>query len=82
MTTQQHPLDFYTQPSILTTAGRHASLFDELPNDVNELVRIIHGLGIYDVVAANFYGFTIPDVRLSEIHLRSMEQMLQGPVRL
>jgi len=76
MTTHQQILDFYTQPSILTSAGRHASLFAELPNEVNELVRIIQGLGIYDVVAANFYGFTIPDARLSEIHLRSMEQML------
>jgi len=74
--TPQQILDFYTQPSLLTSAGRHASLFDELPNEVSELVRILQGLGIYDVVAANFYGFTIPDVRLSEIHLRSMEQML------
>lgn len=82
MTTQQHLLDFYTQPSILTSAGRHASLFDKLPNDVSALVRIIQGLGIYDVVAAHFYGFTIPDARLSEIHLRSMEQMLESLLAL
>src|SRR5687767_413890 len=76
MTTQQQILDFYTQPSIMTSAGRYAPLFDELPNDVAELVRIIQGLGIYDLVAADFYGCTIPDQRKSEIHIRHMEQML------
>jgi hypothetical protein len=35
-----------------------------LPNDVNELVSIIQGLGVYDLVAADFYGCTIPDHRL------------------
>ena len=63
MTTQQHILDFYAQPSLLTSAGRYASLFDDLPNNVNELVRIIQGLGIYDLVATDFYGCTIPDHR-------------------
>lgn len=76
MATQQHILDFYAKPSTVTSAGRYASLFDELPSDVDKLVRVIQGLGIYDVVAANFYGFTIPDKRQNEIHLRSMEQML------
>ena len=45
MTTQQQILDFYTQPSMLTSAGRYASLFDELPNDVADLARIVQGLG-------------------------------------
>jgi uncharacterized protein YndB with AHSA1/START domain len=76
MTTQQQILDFYAQPSIMTSAGRYVSLFDELPNDVVEIVRIIQGLGIYDLVAADFYGCTIPDQRKSEIHIRHMEQML------
>jgi hypothetical protein len=76
MTPQQHMLDFYMQPSPLTSAGRYASLFHELPDDVEELVRIIQGIGIYDVVATSFYGCTIADERMSEIHLRSLEQML------
>src|SRR5262245_41065713 len=76
MTLQQHVLSFYAQPSRITSAGSYASLFDDLPNDVTELVRIIQGLGVYDVVAANFYGYAIPDPRQNEIHLRSVEQML------
>jgi len=76
MTTQELSLNFYTQPSILTSAGRHASLFEKLPDEVSELVRIIQGLGIYDVVAASFYGYALPAHRQNEIHLRSLEQML------
>jgi hypothetical protein len=70
-------LEFYTQPSSLTTAGRYASLLEKLPTSVEKLVHIIHGLGIYDVAAANFYGVTIPETRQHEIHLRSMERMLE-----
>jgi hypothetical protein len=81
MTTQQL-LDYYAQPSPLTSAGRYASLFAELPSDVEELVRIIQGLAIYDVVATSFYGCTIPDARAGEIHLRAMEQMLEQVLAL
>jgi hypothetical protein len=76
MTAQQQILDFYTRPDGMTFAGEFAPLFDALPSDVGALVRIIQGLGIYDVVAADFYGFTIPDTRTNEIHIRAMEQML------
>jgi hypothetical protein len=76
MTAQQQILDFYTRPDGMTFAGEFAPLFDALPSDVGALVRIIQGLGIYDVVAADFHGFTIPDTRTNEIHIRAMEQML------
>jgi len=69
-------LDFYTRPAEMTSAGEFASLLDALPSDVNELVRIIQGLGVYDLVAASFYRFTIPDQRSNEIHIRPVKQML------
>jgi hypothetical protein len=75
-TAPQHVLDFYAQPSGMTSAGRHAPVFQGLPNDVGELVRIIQGLAVYENVAADFYGFTIPDERKRETHLRSIEEML------
>jgi hypothetical protein len=77
--TMERPiLEFYTQPSAMTSAGRYASLFDELPNNVSELVRIIQHLVVYDVVAPDFYSVTIPDKRQTEIHIRSIEKMLDG----
>lgn len=76
MTTQPQILDFYTRPVGMTAVGEWKPLFAALPNDVDELVRIIQGLEIYDLVAADFYGFTLPDKRTNEIHLRSIKQML------
>jgi hypothetical protein len=77
MMTQQQILDFYTHPVGMTSAGALAPLFDALPSDVAALVRIIQGLGVYENVATSFYGFTIPDERKSETHLRPVEQMLE-----
>lgn len=77
MTALQLILDFYAQPSPLTSAGRYTPLFAELPSNVKKLVLVIQGLAIYDVVATGFYGCTIPATRAGEIHLRSMEQMLE-----
>jgi hypothetical protein len=77
--TMEHPiLEFYTQPSVMTSAGRYASLFDELPSDMSGLVRIIQHLVVYDVVAPDFYSVIIPDKRQTEIHIRSIEKMLDG----
>lgn len=44
---------------------------------MDELVYVIQGLGIYNVVAGDFYGCTIPASRQDEIHLRSIEKMLE-----
>jgi hypothetical protein len=73
---RQPILDFYAQPSEMTSAGRYASMFSQLPNDVSELVQTIQHLVVYDVVAADFYGFTVPKTRQSEIHLRPIEKMV------
>jgi hypothetical protein len=73
---QQQILDFYSRPTAMTSGGKHAARFDELPNDVGELTRIIQGLGLYEYVASDFYGFTIPDKRKSETHIRPIGRML------
>jgi hypothetical protein len=75
-TAPQSILDFYARPARMTAPGRHAPMVDALRNDVSELARIVQGLLLYDVVAADFYGFAPPDERKSEIHLRSVESML------
>jgi hypothetical protein len=69
-------LDFYARPAAMTSAGQHASALAELPSEVDQLVRIVQGVLIYDVVAADFYGFRIPDGRAHEIHIRPIERVL------
>lgn len=77
MAIQQQILDFYAAPTAMTFGGKYAALFDELPNDISELTRIIQGLVLYEYVASNFYGFTIPNERKSETHIRPVESMLE-----
>ena len=48
----------------------------DLPNDVAALVCIVQGLGVYDVVAPDFYGFNVPDEPKNEIHIRPIKEML------
>lgn len=69
-------LDYYSCPTAMTSVGKYAAWFDELPCDVGELTRIIQGIVIYEYVASDFYGFTIPDERQYETHIRPVEQML------
>ena len=67
---------FYASHSPLTEPGEASALLEPLPNDLGALTRVIQGLGIYDVVAREFYGFEPPADRLSEIHLRPIAERL------
>jgi hypothetical protein len=66
----------------MTSAGKYKSLFDELPNEVGDLVSIIQGLVLYEHVASEFYSVEIPNERRSESHFRSTEQMLKRLLEL
>jgi hypothetical protein len=74
--------DFYRTQSPMTHPGRYQALIEVLPDDLPALARIIQGLQVYDVVAADFYGFAIPADRLAEIHIRPIEQRLERLIEL
>ena len=76
MTDHQAIRAFYAEPGAMTSPGEHAALVDILPGDPEQLVSIIHGLGIYDVVASGFYGVDLPAARQAKIHTRSFAAML------
>jgi len=75
-------LRFYARPGPLTSPGKHARLFEELPADLPALVRIVQGLVIHEFVASDFYDVTIPQRRKGETHLRGVEQMLDALLAL
>jgi hypothetical protein len=76
MTTQREILDFHSRPSAMTSAGDHARRFDELPRDVKALAGVAQGLSVHEYVASGFYGFTVPDERRKESHVRWVALML------
>jgi hypothetical protein len=67
---------FYASHGPMSDPGEASALIDPLPHDVAALSRVIQGLGIYDVVARDFYGFEAPENRLAEIHLRPIAERL------
>lgn len=73
---QHHVREFYARPAAMTAAGPHAALLATLPDDLVSLVRVVQQLVVYDAVAADFYGFAVPEERRFEIHLRSLVQKL------
>src|SRR5918994_411733 len=74
--------DFYRTQSPMTHPGRYQALIEVLPDDLSALARIIQGQQVYDVVAADFYGFAVPADRLVEIHIRPIEQRLERLIEL
>jgi hypothetical protein len=69
-------LAFYAEHSAVTSPRRHDSALRDLPADVGELVRVIQHLVVYDAVAPSFYGYRIPKDRQAEIHISTVEHML------
>jgi hypothetical protein len=70
---------FYSSQGPMTNPGRFKPLLEGLPDEVLALVHVIQVLQLYDVVAADFYGFEVPAGRAAEIHIRPIEKRLQRP---
>jgi hypothetical protein len=70
------PLAPFAEQSAVTSPGRHALALNGLPVEVRELVNIIQRLVVYDLVAQDFYGYAVPPDRQDEIHLRTVESLL------
>ena len=73
---QQQVLSYYTQPGELTSPGRFAPSFADLPRDVAGLTRVLHGLIIHEHIAPN-YGVTLTPERRNSVHIRSTERILE-----
>lgn len=73
---EQTSLEFYTQPAVMTSAGRFASLLRELPRDIPGLAAVSQGLLIH-VFWARRYGVRLDDAGQASVHIRPVEQMLE-----
>ena len=75
-------LDYCAEQGMMTELNGSAGLVGGLPNDPPALARVVQGLGIYDVVARDFYGYAIPADRLGELHLRRIAARLERLMEL
>jgi Transglutaminase-like superfamily len=69
-------LAFYTQPGVMTSAGRHAPLLEEMPGDVAGLAAVAQGLLIHEFIAAA-YGVTLSEQDRDSVHIRPAEGLLE-----
>ena len=70
-------LDFYSHPGPITSAGPYAEILEQLPDDLESLVRVVQGLVIHEFVAEPFYGTKISAERKHESHIRPVQQMIE-----
>jgi hypothetical protein len=75
-------LPYYAEAGPMTTGGSHGRHLRSAPNSIRELAETVQHLFLYDVVARDFYGFTVPKPRAGEIHLRSTESLLERILQL
>jgi hypothetical protein len=73
--TPRHILDFTARSAVMTSAGDHAPLLDDLPAELGALVRVVQGLLLHEH-HASAYGVTLSDERRDESHIRPVERML------
>jgi hypothetical protein len=71
-----HTLAFYTQPGVMTSAGRYAPQLAELPGDVAGLAAVAQGLLIHEFIAPA-YGVTLSGADRDSVHVRPAEGLLE-----
>ncbi len=66
---------YYARQSPITNPGDYTELYEDLPNDVAGLCKVVQGLIIH-YRGAELFHYTIPDERLPEIDTRYVPKML------
>jgi excinuclease ABC subunit A len=74
-------LDYYMQHSQITEPSKYASLFDDLPHDIQSLVKIVQGL-LISLPWEDAYNLDFPRERHREIYLRTVPEMLKRILEL
>jgi len=68
--------DFYSSHSCITDPGKYGALFDDLPSEISELVKIVQGL-ILHLHWAERYGVFPSEKRKQEANLRFVSKQLE-----
>ena len=74
-------LTAFSQQGPISDPGKYASLFDDLPTSIYDLVRIVQGVTIH-VFWAERYGVKHTPERQAEVQLRTMPRRLERTLEL
>jgi hypothetical protein len=75
LTHDESTLEFFTRPAVMTAAGPHAALLENLPREIPALAAIAQGLLIHEHMA-HAYGVTLSDADRASVHSRRVEELL------
>jgi hypothetical protein len=71
----ENSLVYYASPGPMTDPGTYAALFDGLPSNVSELVKVVQGLLLH-IFWAERYGVVLSDERQNEVQIRAVPAKL------
>lgn len=74
-------IEYYNQPGIISNPEAYAPAFAGLPDQIDELVRVVQGTTIH-VFWTERYGLKLPPERMAELQLRSMPRRLERMLEL
>jgi hypothetical protein len=66
---------YYAAQSVVTEPGEYKSLYDNLPNDISSLCKVIQGLLVHLYWAPD-YGISLSDERKAEVKIRKTTRQL------
>lgn len=66
---------YYAQPGVMSEVGEYLPLFQQLPDDIPGLVRIVQGLMLH-VFWSERYGVKLSDARKAELQIRPVMKKL------
>ncbi len=73
---KENPLDYYASQSVTSNPGKHANLFGKLPDSVEDLCEIVHGVIIHRDNTEDLYEFKPTAEEYEESNLRYVEDIL------
>ena len=74
-------LTYFTGQGPISDPGAYASLYENLPTSIADLVKLVQGITIH-VFWTERYGFKAPQERMGELQLRTMERRLARTLEL
>src|SRR5512132_215978 len=72
---------YFTQHGPMSDPGVYVSLFESLPTSLSDLRKPLPGVTVH-VFWADRYGLKVPQERMEELQLRSMERRLARTMEL
>lgn len=70
------PQAYYAGQSRITDPGEYGGLYDDVPEDIPGLCRIVQGLIIHYLDGESLFGYAVPEERWWEIDTCSVDKML------